>query len=296
MFYRRKIILALLQIFDGQLDKIRLQKLLFLFSQNKTSPEYNFIPYRFGCYSYSANADMLAMVRKGLLLENEKSFQKLDESDYLTQIKLDDNALLQRIKKDFGNMNSSALMRYTYLEFPFYATKSEVVQNVLTKEELAKIKLSRPKVNETILFTIGYEGISLEEYLCRLIKEDVKILIDVRNNPMSMKFGFNRNQLKKYCESVDIAYKHIPEVGIQSEFRQELKTQNDYDKLFDFYRKENLTRTTNSQFQIIELLKQEKRIALTCFEANINQCHRKHLAQSIANLNHNNFYFPIVHI
>jgi uncharacterized protein (DUF488 family) len=36
--------------------------------------------------------------------------------------------------------------------------------------------------------------------------------------------------------------------------------------------------------RILDLLKKHQRIALTCFEANICQCHRKHLAEAIANL------------
>lgn len=36
MFYRRKIILALMQLFEGELEKIRLQKLLFLFTCSTT--------------------------------------------------------------------------------------------------------------------------------------------------------------------------------------------------------------------------------------------------------------------
>ena len=43
MFYRRKVILSLLQLFDGQLEKIRLQKLLFLFTKQQQKAEYNFI-------------------------------------------------------------------------------------------------------------------------------------------------------------------------------------------------------------------------------------------------------------
>lgn len=51
MFYRRKIILALLQIFDDQIDKISLQKLLFLFTQRQAKAEYDFILYHYGCHS-----------------------------------------------------------------------------------------------------------------------------------------------------------------------------------------------------------------------------------------------------
>lgn len=283
MFYRRKIILALLELFDGQLDKIRLQKLLFLFTQKQEKSEYDFIPYRFGCYSYSAHADMKAMVNKGLLGEDEKRFEKIDKTNYLKQLKAADLELLQEVKVNYGRMSASALMKHTYLNYPFYAIRSEAAENILTKEELEKVNASKPKGNKTVLFTIGYEGISLEEYLVRLLKNNVKVLVDVRNNPLSMKYGFSKSQLKKYGESLGIQYVHMPEVGIQSEQRQELNSQTDYDRLFAVYRKNNLSRTIESQWHMLNLLKEHKRIALTCFEANICQCHRKHLAEAIDN-------------
>jgi len=294
MFYRRKIILALLQLFDGQLDKIRLQKLLFLFTIKQAKAEYDFIPYKFGCYSYSANADITAMVTKGFLTENEKTFTKKDPTDYLKQLKPADLKLLQEVKTNYGRMSANALMKHTYINFPFYAIKSEVAENILSKEELEKVTKAKPKSSKTILFTIGYEGISLEEYLVRLLKNDVKVLVDVRNNPLSMKYGFSKSQLKKYCGSLGIEYVHIPEVGIQGDQRQELNTQSDYDKLFAVYRKNNLTHTITQQQQILNLLKQHKRIALTCFEANICQCHRKHLAEAIENLP--GFDYEVKHI
>ncbi len=294
MFYRRKIILALLQLFEGQLDKIRLQKLLFLFANKQAKAEYDFIPYKFGCYSYSANADMTAMVTRGLLTEDEKSFEKKDPTDYLKQLKPADLKLLQEVKTNYGKMSATALMKHTYINFPFYATRSEAAENILNKEELEKVSKAKPKGDKTVLFTIGYEGISLEEYLVRLLKNDVKVLVDVRNNPLSRKYGFSKSQLKKYCASLGIEYIHIPEVGIQSDERQELNTQSDYDNLFAVYCKDNLTQTITQQQQILNKLKQHKRIALTCFEANICQCHRKHLAEAIENLP--DFNFEVKHI
>ena len=97
-----------------------------------------------------------------------------------------------------------------------------------------------------------------------------------------MKFGFSKSLLKKYCESLGIEYIHIPEVGINSDQRQELNTQQDYDALFEVYKKTTLKETDNYQAKIIELLTKYKRIALTCFEADICQCHRKPLAEAIA--------------
>jgi uncharacterized protein (DUF488 family) len=228
------------------------------------------------------------------LEESKKHFAKLDKTDYLKLVKPDDLKHLQQVKAEYGRMSAKTLMKHTYINYPFYATKSEVAAEILDKEELAKVEASKPHSTKTVLFTIGYEGISLEEYLVRLLKNDVKVLVDVRNNPLSMKYGFSKSQLKRYCESLGIKYIHMPEVGIQSEQRQELNSQGDYDKLFAVYRKQNLTKTTKAQTEILNLLKENKRIALTCFEANICQCHRKHLAEAIETLP--GFEYEVEHI
>lgn len=294
MFYRRKVILALFQLFDGQLEKIRLQKLLFLFSQQQEKAVYDFIPYKFGCYSYSANADLTTMVKKGMLSETESSFLLTQSFDYLSSLKDTDRKTLLNIKSSYGNMNSNMLMNHTYINFPFFAINSIKAIDILTKKELNKVNTFKPVCDKTILYTIGYEGVSLEAYLVQLIKNSVKVLVDVRNNPLSMKFGFSKSQLIKYCASLGISYVHIPEVGIKGDKRQALNTQNDYDQLFADYRTNNLSKTVPQQMQILELLKQHKRIALTCFEANICQCHRKHLAESIINLP--GFEYELKHI
>ncbi len=237
---------------------------------------------------------MSAMVKRGFLTQDDTSFEKADKVNYLDQLKPTDLSMLQEIKAKYGKMSANSLMRHTYINYPFYATRSEVAENILNKEELAKVNNAKPLGKNTILFTIGYEGISLEEYLVRLLKNDVKILVDVRNNPLSMKYGFSKSQLKKYCESIGILYLHFPEVGIKSEQRRELNSQEDYDQLFSVYRKNNLSKTTETQTEILNLLKQHKRIALTCFEANISQCHRKHLSEAIKDLSA--FDFEVKHI
>ena len=109
-------------------------------------------------------------------------------------------------------------------------------------------------------------------------------MVDVRKNPLSMKYGFSKSLLKRFCESVGVQYIHFPEVGIESDQRQELTCQHDYDNLFKRYRNDNLTKTTPTQSAILNILKSNKRIALTCFESNICQCHRKPLAEAIAAL------------
>lgn len=284
MFYRRKIVMALLQTFGGSLDKINLYKLLFLVTKQQQRPEYDFIPYKFGCYSFSLHADMVAMYKHSLLKDDDKAVSKLDNKNYLTLLKEADGRIINNIYKRFANSTADDLMRYTYIQFPYSAINSLTKERLLTPAELEAVKAAIPVRNKTVLYTIGYEGVSLEDYLNKLILNDVKVLVDVRRNALSMKFGFSKSQLNNYCSSLGIEYIHIPEVGIQADLRQELKTQHDYDKLFIEYRKTNLTNTGSYQQKILELLIAKQRIALTCFEANICQCHRTHLADAITRL------------
>jgi uncharacterized protein (DUF488 family) len=234
------------------------------------------------------------MVKKGMLTETSSHFTSVEKIDYLKKIKSVDTKILLEIKHLYGEMNSNSLMKHTYINFPYWAINSVKAKELLNDVQFEKVLNSKPKIKETILFTIGYEGISLEEYINRLLINDIKVLVDVRRNPLSMKYGFNKNQMKRYCENLGIEYVHFPEVGIQSEQRQQLNNQKDYDKLFDYYRNNNLIKNFEAQSNILALLKDHKRIALTCFEANICQCHRKHLAEAIENLPE--FKYEIKHI
>lgn len=294
MFYRRKIILGLIELLGGEVEKLRLQKLLFLYAMKKQKPEYDFVPYKFGCYSYSAKADMNTMVKKGYLSETENKYGKSDAVIYLAKLKKEDARILQEVVSDYGQMSSNALIKHTYLNFPFYAIKSTIAKDVLPGKLYDRVEKAIPKDEEITLFTIGYEGISLEMYLQKLVKNNVKLLVDVRKNPLSMKFGFSKTLLKRYCNSLDIEYLHIPEVGINSDKRQELETQADYDRLFADYRTTTLLETSAHQKQIFALLKKYNRIALTCFEAEPCQCHRSHLAESISNFPE--FQYPLIHL
>ena len=289
MYYRRKILLALLDQFGGKLDKISLQKLLFLFARQQDKKSFHFVPYRFGCYSFQANADLKTLTKYDQTTETEKYWEKNDKKDYYPELNNMDKAALRYIKAQYGNLDCDELIKLTYINYPFFAINSTIADKFLTEYELKKVESYRPRKNETVLFTIGYEGISLEQYINKLIVNDVRVLCDVRKNPFSMKFGFSKNQLIKACQGVGIEYRHIPEVGIENDKRQELNTQADYDKLFVYYKDNILPNEVGKQKELIELLISKKRIALTCFEANICQCHRKHLAEALGAFDDNNF-------
>lgn len=284
MFYRRKIVLALLQGFGGELSKISFHKLLFLFTIKQQKPDYDFVPYKYGCYSFSANADLTAMVKHGQISEDINSIKKTDKTNYVNTLSASDKDILLRIVNNFKDKSSDYLIKLTYTNYKYYAINSIIAEQSVSSSIYQEIVDSKPNNQEATLYTIGYEGISLESYLNKLIKNNIKLLVDVRCNALSMKFGFSKKQLSSFCNLVNISYIHIPEVGIKSDQRQELNNQSDYDSLFKKYTIETLSKTHEQQEQILSLLHKNQRIALTCFEADVCQCHRKHLAESITKL------------
>lgn len=120
---------------------------------------------------------------------------------------------------------------------------------------------------------IGYEGKSIDAYLNELVKNNISLLCDARKNPLSMKYGFSKNQLKKYCENLGIHYVHIAELGVDSNKRQNLNTSQDYAILFDEYKK-TLANRQEGLNKVLHLLEKHRRIALTCFEKEHRECHR----------------------
>ena len=294
MYYRRKVILALLETFNGEMDRISFQKLLFLFSCKQKQPSFNFVPYHMGCFSFQSYADLRTMIKYGQVSETPNSWIKIAEEKYSSQLSDEDQTLIAQLGEQFAGYTSDDLIEHTYRSYPYFALKSTIAKQFLSDEEQKIVKQTVKLRKDTVLFTIGYEGINLETYLNKLIVNDVKLLCDVRRNPLSMKYGFSKSQLQRACQGLGIAYVHVPKLGIASDKRQNLNDQKDYDKLFAAYSKTTLKSEVQAIEQVVELLKKYQRIALTCFEADQCQCHRGTLASAIQNMPE--FSYTVEHI
>ena len=103
MYYRRKILLALLELFDGQLTAKSLQKYLFLFTRKQTVKAFDFVPYRYGCFSFQANQDLSTLQKFAYLEITENSrgrYLKLKETgNYLSLLDIFDRQALTEIKE-----------------------------------------------------------------------------------------------------------------------------------------------------------------------------------------------------
>ena len=135
-----------------------------------------------------------------------------------------------------------------------------------------------------ILFTIGYEGKDIEEYVQVLEENMVKVVVDVRRNPISRKYGFSKTRMRETLASEGIDYIHLPKLGIESARRRSLKTRADYNALFLWYEKEVLDKEKIALGEIIERISSDKRVALTCFEADPTLCHRSKVLERISEI------------
>lgn len=276
--YRQKTLLGLLKAFKGHLPRRDFQKYLFLFSQEfEKQPSFEFVPYKFGCFSFQSYADKRRLVEIGALIDDEnwRLSKNFDEGD------LFDDEAFDRFYKKYSALKGDKLVQDVYRRYPYYAIKSEIASRLMDSQEIASIAAALPKDSKPCLFTIGYEGSSFEGYLNRLIKNNVIALVDVRRNPLSRKYGFSKKTLSETVQKLGIEYIHIPELGISSDQRQELNTQADYDRLFASYEKNELKKNKAAVNQLFEIIKDRKRVAITCFEAHVCMCHRSRVAKAL---------------
>ena len=285
MYYRQKVLLALIEIFGGRMFPISLQKALFLFTREQEPQDrvYSFVPYKYGCFSFTANHDIAVLEKNGYLSHDDKEIKIATPGSYSVNLNLFDSGRLGHIYDQYKDFTDDDFIDYTYREYHYYAINSEIAYKHLNAEQLEVVRQKdhRKTFTNHTLFTIGYEGRSLEEYLNRLLVFGIRTLCDVRKNAYSQKYGFSKAQLQPACEGIGIKYIHIPELGIESSQRQALFSQKDYDLLFAKYRETVLENSNDQLERIKDLIDKDERVAITCFEKNVNQCHRTQIARKL---------------
>ncbi len=291
MYYRRKVLLALLERFGGEVKPTHFQKLLLIFTRRQRKPAYEFVPYKFGAFSFQARADKGTMIKYGQL-KNSKHWVFSADQSYMEELNQTDQKVLDDLWKQFKNYSTEELVKYTYREYPFYATRSEIAEELLTRDEWKRVELTHPQNKGKFLYTIGYEGISAEEYMNRLYSKQVNLLVDVRKNSMSMKYGFSKSQLKNMCRKMGIEFLHIPALGIESAKRKKLDTPEDYEQLFNEYEQQTLPNRDHELKRLNELTEEYERVAITCFEREHTSCHRHKISDHL----HAQYGVPIEHM
>lgn len=284
LFGRHRQLLAFLDAIGGHVHGVDFQKLLFLYCQEEPGAAigYEFIPYKYGAFSFTCYADRRRLVERGLLVDASEDWQLTELGREIAGYSRDLH--VSAFARRHRQLRGDALVAETYRRFPFYATRSEIAARVLCGDAVALQRIDearRPATTAFALTTIGYEGRVLENYLNELLRAGITLLCDVRRNAISRKYGFSKSTLAKGAEGVGIQYEHLPELGIPSERRQSLADQADYDALFAHYVTESLPLHGASLEKIRGWIQSGERVALTCFERLPQQCHRHCVAEAL---------------
>ena len=282
LFERQRVLLTLLDALGGQISPTDFQKLLFLYTRKQETPSYEFVPYRFGCFSFSSYADKRRLIEQGVLEKDPDQWKLTDEGRAVIRKRAVQPLVAARFNREHAALRGNDLVAEVYRKYPYYATRSEIVDKVLKdRTEREIVAKERPVKAAAGLLTIGYEWKCLETYLNQLLRAGVTVLCDVRRNPLSRKYGFSKTTLRGACESLGIRYEHLPELGIPSAERRELNTQADYDALFVDYERDSLPLQTEALARIRSWIQEGDSVALTCFELHPHQCHRHCVAEAL---------------
>ena len=274
LFNRQKVLLNTIE----SLNEININsrraivKSLFLLKEEhgiaEKMPFYHFFSYKQGHFSHLCFDD-LRKLRDNNLIDEEETTLTNEGETVLNKTGREHEPDIKAMLKSFPD--EKKITDYVYQKYPQYTLKSELI-------------VQKPKKAEPGFFTIGYEGKDIDQFLNVLVSNQIELLIDIRKNPFSMNFVYIKDALMKKLKDVGIDYLHIPELGIESEERKNLNTQADYEALFAKYRQALPIKEVYIN-RIIEL-GTAKRVALLCFEADSNFCHRGEVAKAIKSRKH----------
>jgi uncharacterized protein (DUF488 family) len=130
------------------------------------------------------------------------------------------------------------------------------------------------------LFTIGYQGVNLEQVVASLSGAGVSVLVDTRETPMSRRVEFRQKALASALDDVGIRYISVRALGAPKPLRA--MAVDDWDAFSAGYR-ERLSLVREELERLVPLIASES-VCLLCFEADPEACHRSLLAHEIEGL------------
>jgi uncharacterized protein (DUF488 family) len=200
------------------------------------------------------------MIELGLL-KTADDFQLSTKRSYLNELTPADKTALLKFKAQIGDLRGDKLVKKIYREFPQYTSRSKIAGRHFTADEINQLQFAWNTDTKPAVFSIGYEGLTIDSFLHKLIANNITVVVDVRNNPQSMKYGFSKKSFKQYIESAGLAlsrvegmkYIHIPELGIPSSMRKGLGERVSHKTLFKAYENKLLPNHETEIKQLIDL-------------------------------------------
>ena len=123
------------------------------------------------------------------------------------------------------------------------------------------------------IFTIGYEGTTMDAFLAALKAAGVEQVIDVRALPLSRRPGFSKNSLAASLKDAGIGYVHLKALGTPKPGRDAAK-KGDWQAMEAVYAGQLELPEAQAEAAKMRALAAEKPSALLCFERDPHHCHR----------------------
>ena len=279
MLRRQRTILSILSSADGQLSATQLQKYIFLLREEtflgREATFYEFLPYKFGAYSFTAQREIEALTDYGYIESTTSGVTATTLGrNEACQVDGDTLRAVKTILSKYGKLPLRSLLKDVYDRYPRYAYKSEL-------RDLVPTTALKPEAAEIAVYTIGYEESSIDGFLDKLLRSGITRVIDIRANPVSRKYGFARSTLSSMAAKLGLDYCHFPELGISSAKRRETHTPSEFRQLFGYYEREILPAKAEDVQRVAEMMKNAPSV-LVCMEREAVDCHRSRLADRIA--------------
>jgi len=131
------------------------------------------------------------------------------------------------------------------------------------------------------IFTIGYEGTTVAEFVFALQNAAVERIIDVRALPNSRRPGFSKTPLRNALAEAGIDYVHLRALGTPAEGRAAARAGRIEDLERIYAGQLELPEAMAEGARMVELAK-EKPSALLCYEREPAGCHRSLLLKAVA--------------
>jgi uncharacterized protein (DUF488 family) len=146
-----------------------------------------------------------------------------------------------------------------------------------------QIRFDIPLDDVNTLYTIGYEGLTSEALLEKLLESHIEVLCDVRLHPVSRVPGFSKAALALALGNSGITYRHFPALGNPKENRPGYAKQSTRGVAQEVFCA-ILNTTPSSMAALNELAKiaTAQRAALLCYERNSKHCHRSDVATALS--------------
>ncbi len=131
-----------------------------------------------------------------------------------------------------------------------------------------------------IAFTIGYEGVNVDDMARAAKAAGVTVVVDTRRNPTSRRPAFRREALRASLATHGVGYLSRPALGVPTRIRPLARTRP---LMFQAAYRGILGRAENAaELDATVAMMRTETVALLCFEAEPRQCHRSLLADAIA--------------